>query len=285
MVLRSFGLSKPEARSKTMTTTDFITQLFCRIDDAMAGVPKHSQSKLYPGEVVTLGILYALKGSGDRAFYRYASRDLRPLFPCLPERTRLFRLLAAHQGWTRRFLAEPTVLGVADSFGIELIHPWREGRSDKQIGRKGFSNHRWIVGAKLAFVLNQWGLVVDWETDTASVHDSAFLPLIAQFAGSGAEGEEARMIVLADSHFHSKQDPINLKVCKRGEWNQRMLVETALSMLNAVCKLKRLAHRLWPYLRSRLAFAMAAYNLLVQWDGLKPDEHGFIELHLAQFSL
>jgi hypothetical protein len=116
---------------------------------------------------------------------------------------------------------------------------------------------------------------------TTNVHDSTFLPLITQFA----HGEEADMIVLADSHFHSKDDPPNLKVCKRGEWNQRMLVETALSMLTTVCRLKRLAHRAWLYLRSRLAFAMAAYNLLVQWDGLTPDQHGFIELHLARFSL
>ena len=36
----------------------------------------------------------------------------------------------------------------------------REGRSPHQIGRKGLSNHRWIVGGKLCLLLNQWGLVV-----------------------------------------------------------------------------------------------------------------------------
>jgi hypothetical protein len=35
------------------------------------------------------------------------------------------------------------VLGVIDTYGIELIHPIREGRSPQQIGRKGVSNHRW----------------------------------------------------------------------------------------------------------------------------------------------
>ena len=43
---------------------------------------------------------------------------------------------------------------------IELIHPMREGRSPQQIGRKGLSNHRWIVGGKLCLLLNQWGLGV-----------------------------------------------------------------------------------------------------------------------------
>src|SRR5579883_1561117 len=122
-----------------MTTVDFITALFCRIDDAMHEVPKHPQAHLHPSEVVTLALLFALKGVGDRAYYRWLARDYRPLFPRLPERTRLFRLFAAHQDWTTRFLAEPTVLGVADSYGIELLHPYREQRRPLpgRIGRKG----------------------------------------------------------------------------------------------------------------------------------------------------
>src|SRR4051794_472027 len=100
------------------SSQDFITELFCRVDAAMAGVGKHPQAHLWPGEVVTLAILYALKGSGERAFYRWASRDLRPMFPRLPDRTRLFRLLATHRDWANRFLAAPTLFGVADSFGV-----------------------------------------------------------------------------------------------------------------------------------------------------------------------
>ncbi len=78
------------------------------------------------------------------------------MFPHLPERTRLFRLLTTHQDWTQVFLAAPTVLGVIDTYGIELLHPMREGRSPQQIGRKGLSNHRWIVGGKLCLLLNQY---------------------------------------------------------------------------------------------------------------------------------
>jgi len=140
-----------------MTTEDFIIGLFCRIDDQMKDLAKHPQANLYPSEIVTLAILFAIKGVGDRAFYRWLARDWRPLFPKLPERTRLFRLFKTHQDWTDRFLAEPTVLGVADTYGIELLHPYRAGRSEKQIGKKGYSNHRWIVGGKLCYVLNQWG--------------------------------------------------------------------------------------------------------------------------------
>lgn len=261
-----------------MTTEEFITELFCRVDDAMRDVPKHSQSKLFPGEIVTLALLFAIKGSGDRAFYRWLSRDWLALFPQLPERTRLFRLFKTHQDWTVRFLADPTVLGVADSYGIELLHPMREGRSEKQIGKKGLSNHRWIVGGKLGFVLNQFGLVTAWSCLTANVHDSLFQPLVAQF--------QDEMVVLTDTGFHAKEgDPPNMKVCPRGTWNVRMVVETVLSMLTTVCHFKKVGHRVWEYFQARLAFTMAAFNILVQWHGLQPDENGVVHLSIAEFSL
>ena len=74
-------------------------------------------------------MLYALKGGGKRAFYRWLVRDWQAWFPRLPSRTRLFRLFATHADWTDRFRAEPTPLGVVDSYGIELIHPVRQGRA------------------------------------------------------------------------------------------------------------------------------------------------------------
>lgn len=261
-----------------MSTEDFITELFWRIDDAMRGVRKHSQASLYPSEIVTLGFLFAIKGIGNRAFYRWIKRDYLDMFPNLPDRTRLFRQFAVHQDWTNRFLADPTILGVADSYGIELIHPMREGRSDKQIGKKGKSNHRWIVGGKLGFVLNKFGLIVGWDCETANVHDTTFRELIAQF--------EDEMIVLTDTGFHAREgDPANLKICPRGTWNVRMVVETVLSMLTSVCHFKKVGHRVWKYFKARLAFTMAAFNVLVQWHGFKPDANGFVHLSIAEFGL
>ncbi len=54
-----------------MTTEDFIIELFCRVDDIMLDVKKHPQAALCPSEVVTLALLFALKGLGNRAFYRW----------------------------------------------------------------------------------------------------------------------------------------------------------------------------------------------------------------------
>ena len=71
----------------------------------------------------------------------------------------------------------------------------------------------------------------------------------------------------------------------RGTWNVRMIVETVLSMLTRVCHFKRLTQRVWDYFKARLAYTMAAFNLLVQWHGLSPDEQGRIHLSIAEFSL
>lgn len=89
-----------------------------------------------------------------------------------------------------------------------------------------------------------------------------------------------------DHGFHAKDgDPANMKICDRGTWNTRMLIETVLSMLTLVCHFKKVMHRVWAYFQARLAFTMAAFNVLVQWNGLQPDRNGFIHLSIAQFGL
>ena len=98
-----------------MATQDCIIALFCAVDQEMLEVPKRSDAKLYPSEVVTLALLFALKGGRMRAFYRWLTRDSMALFPQGPERTRLARLFKTYLAWTAHFLAAPTVLGVADS--------------------------------------------------------------------------------------------------------------------------------------------------------------------------
>ena len=272
-------VSQQKVRSEAVTDSDFIIELFCRVDDQMKDVSKHSQAKMHPSELVTPGILFALKGGGSRAFYRWISRNFGNLFPNLLERTRFFHTLKKQQVHLSRFLAAPSMLGLIDSFGIELIHPQRQGRGRCQIGRQGYSNKRWIVGGKLCLLVNHLGLVVDWACDTANVYDgSAFQSLV--------DGVADQMVVFGDWHFvRQGWHPTNLRVCKRGEWNDRMRIETIFSMLTRVCGLKRLTHRVWDYFEMRLAYVMAMFNVLVQWDGLQADENGFVPLSIAQFSL
>jgi hypothetical protein len=68
-------------------------------------------------------------------------------------------------------------------------------------------------------------------------------------------------IVLSDTGFHAAEgDPTNLKLCQRGAWQGRLLVETVLSMLTLVCHCKRVMHRVWAYCHARLAFTSTAWQ-------------------------
>lgn len=86
-------------RRNLMTTGYIFLYIFCITDDSFLDIAKHPQSKLYPSELVTIGILFCLKGSYFRAFYRWLKRDYCDWFGQghLPERTGLQRLLKAYQ--------------------------------------------------------------------------------------------------------------------------------------------------------------------------------------------
>ena len=95
------------------------------VDQEMLEIPKRPDAKLSPSEVVTLALLFAIKGGGMRAFYRWLTRDYCPCSRRPGAHPFGAALQDPHGG--RQVLAAPTVLGVADSYGIELIHPMREG--------------------------------------------------------------------------------------------------------------------------------------------------------------
>src|SRR5437870_10149060 len=96
----------------------------------------------------------------------------------------------------------------------------------------------------------------------------------------------ARSLPSSDTAFHATEgDPSNLTLCPRGAWEDRMLVETVFSMLTLVSHCKKVMHRVWAYVQARLAFTMAAFNVLVQWHGFLPNASGFVPLSIAEFSL
>jgi hypothetical protein len=243
-----------------LTQEEFITGLFCRVDDTAADLPKDARSKLWPSELITLGVLFILKGQSQRRFYNWLSCNFRTLFPALPERTRLFRLLQQHWTWAHYFLAEPSLLNVGDSLGIELVHPRREGRTPDQVGRKGKSNGRWVVGVKFCPLINGAGRIVDWDAETANVHDGTFQRMLSRWPEAGK---------LTDSGFHRSDkrggDCANLLICERGQCNVRMIIETVFSNWVRIWSLKKIEERQWPGIEARLAFACAAWNLVTDW--------------------
>ena len=51
-----------------MTSEDIIITIFWYVDGRMLGIAKHPQAKLWPSELVTIGLLAALKGGHFGAF-------------------------------------------------------------------------------------------------------------------------------------------------------------------------------------------------------------------------
>lgn len=196
---------------------DIIIGIYCAICEGLKETDwRHEQGRLWLSELVLCGVLWALKGGSFLGFYRWLSR--RGLFGNLPERSRLHRLLKEHCAATDVFLAEASFFNVMDTFGIEIIHPAREGRSAQSavVCGKGKSNHRWIVGRKVCVRINDMGRIVAYDDDTANVCDKIFNALAA----------DDTSITLADFNFRDKNGiPPTMKICPRGSWNERMTVE------------------------------------------------------------
>ena len=111
-----------------------------------------------------------------------------------------------------------------------------------------------------------------------NVYDKRFHSVVEPFVGE--------TIVLADYGFRSVDGcPDNLKLCAKGTWNDRMCVETALSMVTLICDLKRIRHRLAEYIQTRLCFVSAMFNVLMDlFHLLHPDADPY-QMSIAQFSL
>lgn len=193
---------------------DIILYLFYAIAEGLKEKDKkHSQGKMYLSEIILCGVLFALYGRSFRRFHPWLLK--RKIFPDLPERSRLQRLVNHYGYLCEKFLGNKTFYGILDSFGIEVIHPIREGRSEesKEISKKGKSNHRWIVGRKVAVTINQQYEIVKMNDDTDNVCDNTF----------NEEQQNAADITLTDQGFKKKEGTSeNFKICKKGQWNERM---------------------------------------------------------------
>jgi hypothetical protein len=260
-----------------MTTEDIIIHIFSYVDDQMRDVQKTPQAKLYPSEVVTIGILFALKGGHFRAFYRWLVRDYAALFGGLPDRTALLRQLRAQPYHADRLWAEASLLNGVDRFPLELVFPIREGRSKQQLGKKSRDKGRWSMGLKLCWILNRLGQVVGWHGLPMNCPNQAVLPLVALVKEDG--------VVLSDLGFRCKDGvPDNLKLCLKGTWNDRMMVETTFSLLTVVCQAKKMFHRTATHLEAHLAYMAAMFNVLLGLDRQLHPDHAF-KLSIAEFSL
>jgi hypothetical protein len=209
---------------------DLIIQLFVLVD--CSDLDQHPQSRLHPSEIVLLALLQKLKNMSLRRFWWWAKTTT--LFPGLPDFTRLHRLFQQYRHVLKSIgqnLQDRRWL-VVDSKICELIHPIRETRHPQSWRGKNKSKGRWHVGVKVAVLLNERGRIVNWEILPAQDHDTRFNAIYK------AMGEDET--VLADFGFKSKEDhPEWIRICKRGEQNERMIVESLFSQLKRLTAFER----------------------------------------------
>jgi hypothetical protein len=242
---------------------DIIIGIYCAISDVLGDKDfRHPQGRIWLSEIVLIGVLWALKGGGFLGFYRWFTR--RELLP-LPERSRLQKLLKAHAQTCKEFLAKPTFFNSMDTFGIEIIRPIREGRSTQSaaVSRKGKSGHRWIIGRKICVRINEHGEIVLFDDDTANVCDQIFNHL----------AEDPHSLTLADQGFRcAKGIPDTMKICARGQWNERMMVETLFSLWERICNAKRIFVRSVKGFKTRIAYLVAFTNIAIRLNKNKGQE-------------
>ena len=93
-------------------------------------------------------------------------------------------------------------------------------------------------------------------------------------------------MVLSDTGCQAAAgDPANRNLCQRGEWQERMRVETGLAMLTVGCHVKQVRPRGWESCHARRACTMAACTVRVPWHGFLPKASGFGPLSMAELSL
>ncbi len=249
-------------RPDPLSIVDLALVMFVGVDDALEA-QDHQQAKLSVSELVTIGLLFSLKGGSFRRFYHWLVANLGDCFPKLPERSRLQRRLLKQQGLVMHFLAEPSLFCVADSYAVELRHPIREFQKPKgsRIGAKGKSNKRWIHGMKMLVLLNDHDQIVSFDWATANTSDKHFNSLLRHY--------DQQAIILVDLGFRDKDGvPECLKLCQHKTWGERMGIERLFSQITRFFAAKKRNHRTETGFTAWWAYLIIAINLIAAFPDI-----------------
>lgn len=255
---------------------DIILYLLYAIERALGKTDKrHPLGKLYLSEIILCGILFALKGGSFRRFHPWL---LKRQILNLPERSRLCRLLIKYRKLCNRFLSSETFFNVIDSFGVEVIHPAREKRSEQsqRVSKKGKSNRRWIIGRKINVAINGDLEIVNFQDGTANICDNNF--------DDQYEADEEH-IYLTDNGYRKQKKyggtPSNFKICQSGTWNERMWVERLFSLWTRICGMKHSFHRSIKGFQAKASYLVALTNIVFRLN----ESLGFNKCSLVQWAL
>ena len=238
-----------------MDTKTIIKEILCKVSNELKEIDfKHERARLRMSEIIGIGVLRSLSMYSFRRFYEWLKQF--NLFN-LNERSRLQRLINKYWKYADRFLKKETIFNIADSYAVELIHPTRYNRR-KQLNsfiRKGLSNNRWVVGRKIGIVINNSFQIVCCNNDLAGGTDKIFNKDFSTING----------IILADTGYNDKDKskiPENLKLCKKGVWNDRMYIESLFSLWKRMLNTKQMMVKTLNGFSARASYLSALTNIL-----------------------
>lgn len=261
-----------------------------------------SAASLSASEVLTLSIFSQWNVfPSERAFYRYALNNLKPLFPRLPHRAQFNRLQRQHSVLTAQFFAYlATELGAhqapfhaLDSSGIATRNlkrrgeGWLPGQADI-----GWSNRRgWYEGFHLLQAITSEGVIAGFGFSSASVNDHPLAETLfylrtnprqdfAVVAGKHPDGpyladsgfagvsnfehwsDEYDAVVLAPPQQHPERRGWT-KALRKWLAGHRQIVETVFARLFHTFGLERERPHSLDGLQARLAAKAALHNFCI----------------------
>lgn len=203
----------------------FVTTLYVLVDDTikLARPPSRPgpQPELSLSEVVTLALLAQWKQfPSERAFARFALRNLRAAFPALPDRSQLNRLIrgahdalvAFQQALVLRLGSAQQTYELLDGMGVAVRNNKRKGRGWLDgIAATGWSNRLgWYDGFHVLTAVDPQGVLTGYAIAPANTKDQPYAEdfLAARATGvSGLEmvGRPASGPYLADTGYEGRE--------------------------------------------------------------------------------
>jgi hypothetical protein len=172
------------------------TALYVRVDDLLKAEPRRSPCrprvgiapKISDAEMLTLAVMQALLGHGSEArWLRYANRQLRSLFPYLPQQpgyNKRLRALAATMNWLIGVLARDTSVWTDDVWVVDST-PVECARSRETVKRSDLagwaeygycaSHSRYFWGLRLHLLCTLHGLPVGFALTGAKADERTVL--------------------------------------------------------------------------------------------------------------
>jgi len=286
-------------------TDTFLTILYTMVDDFSKAQP---QPREHPGpkaslccsEVVTLAVFGQwARFESERAFYRYARRRLRHLFPGLPDRAQFNRLMRDCRELIMVFClhlvsllkAQQCAYEALDSSGVPTRDAKRRGRGWLAgLADIGWSNRLgWYEGFHVLTSVTPSGVITGFGFAAASVKDQ---PLVETFfaaryqpqAGLGSVGQPAQGPYAVDKGFEGQDNHQHWATCygamvicaprrnSRHPWPKalrrwlasiRQLVETVYDKLHHTFRLDRERPHELDGFQARLAAKVALHNFCI----------------------